>query len=128
MTFSEPVLGTGNTKTKLNWWEYWIGHCWMTGWQSIGGAFRIWSDLMTDNFDDYALPKTVEDPFEECRDWFWVSLGEDNTYPIEFLEYLQQMMNDIETGKEKLIPLDESLFDRLRELVGDIDLDEDDLR
>jgi len=48
MTFSEPVLGTATKKIKLNWWEYWIGHCWMTGWQSIGGAFRIWSDLMDD--------------------------------------------------------------------------------
>jgi hypothetical protein len=128
MTFSEPVLGTGTRKIKLNWWEYWIGHCWMTGWQSIGGAFRIWSDLMTDNFDDYALPRFVEDPFEECRDWFWVSLGEDNTYPKEFLEYLQKLVDDIETGKEKAIPMDESFFDRLRELVEDVDLDEDDLR
>jgi hypothetical protein len=100
----------------------------MTGWQSIGGAFRIWSDLMTDNFDDYALPRFVEDPFEECRDWFWVSLGEDNTYPKEFLEYLQKLVDDIETGKEKAIPMDESFFDRLRELVEDVDLDEDDLR
>ncbi len=128
MTFSEPVLGTGTRKIKLNWWEYWIGHCWMTGWQSIGGAFRIWSDLMTNNFDDYALPRFVEDPFEECRDWFWVSLGEDNTYPREFLEYLQKLVDDIETGKEKAIPMDESFFDRLRELVEDVDLDEDDLR
>jgi hypothetical protein len=128
MTFSEPVLGTATKKIKLNWWEYWIGHCWMTGWQSIGGAFRIWSDLMTDNFADYALLRTVEDPFEECRDWFWVSLGEDNTYPREFLEYLQQMVNDIETGKEELIPLDEDFFDRLKELVADVDLEEDDLR
>jgi hypothetical protein len=128
MTFSEPVLGTGTKKIKLNWWEYWIGHCWMTGWQSIHGAFRIWSDLMTDNFDDYALPRFVEDPFEECRDWFWVSLGEDNTYPREFLEYLQKLVDDIETGKEKAIPMDESFFDRLRELVEDVDLEEDDLR
>lgn len=127
MTFSEPVLGTATKKLKLNWWEYWIGHCWMTGWQSIGGAFRIWRDLMTDNFVDYSLLKN-DDPFTECYEWFWVSLGEDNTYPKEFLEYLQQMVNDIETGKEKIIPLEEDFFERLKDLVKDVDLDEDKLQ
>jgi hypothetical protein len=127
MTFSEPVLGTATKKIKLNWWEYWIGHCWMTGWQSIGGAFRIWSDLMRSNYKDYALLKN-DDPEQECLEWFWVSLGEDNTYPKEFLEYLQKLVDDIETGKEKAIPMDESFFDRLRELVEDVDLDEDELQ
>jgi hypothetical protein len=127
MTFSEPVLGTATKKLKLNWWEYWIGHCWMTGWQSIRGAFRIWADLMTDNYADYSLLKN-DDPFTECYEWFWVSLGEDNTYPREFLEYLQKLVDDIETGKEKVVPMDDSFFDRLRELVGDVDLDEDELQ
>lgn len=125
MTFSEPVLGTATKNIKLNWWEYWIGHCWMTGWQSIHGAFRIWRDLMTDNFDDYALPRSVEDPFEECRDWFWVSLGEDETYPKEFLEYLNQMVHDIETGKEELIPMDEDFMKRLEDLVAGVDIDDE---
>jgi hypothetical protein len=128
MTFSEPVLGTATKKIKLNWWEYWIGHCWMTGWQSIRGTFRIWADLMGSNYKDYALPRTVEDPEQECLEWFWVSLGEDECYPKEFLEYLQQMVDDIETGKEKLIPMDEDFFDRLKELVEDVDLDEDELQ
>ncbi len=127
MTFSEPVLGTATKKIKLNWWEYWIGHCWMTGWQSIRGAFRIWADLMGSNYKDYSLLKN-DDPEQECLEWFWVSLGEDNVYPREFLEYLQQMVNDIETGKEELIPLDEDFFDRLKELVEDVDLDEDELQ
>jgi hypothetical protein len=127
MTFSEPVLGTGTKKLKLNWWEYWIGHCWMTGWQSIRGAFRIWGDLMGGNYKDYSLLKN-DDPEQECLEWFWVSLGEDNTYPKEFLEYLQKLVDDIETGKEKAIPMDESFFDRLRELVEDVDLDEDELQ
>jgi hypothetical protein len=127
MTFSKPVLGTTTKKVKLNWWEYWIGHCWMTGWQSIRGAFRIWADLMGSNYKDYALLKN-DDPEQECLEWFWVSLGEDECYPKEFLEYLQQMVDDIETGKEKLIPMDEDFFDRLKELVEDVDLDEDELQ
>jgi hypothetical protein len=127
MTFSEPVLGTATKKIKLNWWEYWIGHCWMTGLQSIRGAFRIWADLMGSNYKDYALLKD-DNPEQECLEWFWVSLGEDNTYPREFLEYLQKLVDDIETGKEELIPMDESFFDRLRELVEDVDLDEDELQ
>lgn len=109
MSFSTPILATELNKVKMNWWEYWIGHCWMTGWQSIRGAFRIWADLMGSNYDDYALPRTAENSEEECLEWFWVSLGEDNTYSREFLEYLQQMVDDIDTGKEKLIPMDDVL-------------------
>ncbi len=124
---STLVRGTAPKKnrTTLNWWEYWIGHCWMTGWQNIRGAFRIWADLMTSNYTDYALPRTVEDPEQECLEWFWTSLGEDDTYPKEFLEHLMQMVDDIETGKEKLIPLDEDFFNRLKDLIDDVELDDE---
>jgi len=124
---STLVRGTAPKKnrTTMNWWEYWIGHCWMTGWQSIRGAFRIWVDLMTSNYADYALPRTVEDPEQECLEWFWVALGEDDTYPKEFLEHLLQMVDDIETGKEKLIPVDEDFFNRLKDLTDGVELDDD---
>ena len=114
MTFSKSVLSTDKQKTTLSWWEYWIGHCWMTGWQSIRGAFRIWADLMGSNYHNYALPRTAEDPEQECLEWFWVSLGEDDTYSREFLEYLLQMVDDIQTGKEELIPMDENFMDELK--------------
>ena len=122
--FSTPVRGTYPNKTKINWWEYWIGHCWMTGWQSIRGAFRIWADLMSSNYKDYALLKN-DDPEQECLEWFWVTLGEDECYPKEFLEYLMQMVDDIETGKEKVIPMDEDFIDRLKDLVKDVELDDE---
>ena len=96
----------------MNWWDYWIGHCWMAGWKNIAGSFRIWRDLMTGNYKDYAL-MWYDDPYEECYDWFWGTLGDDDTLPKEFLEYLLQMVEDIETGKEKLIPLDESFWEDL---------------
>jgi len=102
---------------KLNWFEYWIGHCWMTGWQSIRATFRIWADLMTSNYDHYALPKTVEDPEEECRDWFWASINEDDVYPKEFLEYLHQLVEDIDTGKEKTYSFDE-VMEELQDSLG----------
>ena len=121
---SKPVLATDKEKTTLNWFEYWFGHCWMTGWQSISDAFRIWADLMGSNYEVYALPRTVEDPEEECIEWFWATLGEDEVYPKEFLEYLMQMVDDIETGKEKVIPMDE-VFDRLKDLVKDVELDDE---
>lgn len=110
------VLATNKESTKLNWFEYWIGHCWMTGWQSIRGAFLIWRDLMTNNFKDYTLLHT-DNPFTECYEWFWVSLGEDNVYPKEFLEHLMQLSHDVQTGKEKVYPLDEDFFDRIKELI-----------
>jgi len=118
--FSNKVLGTATKTTTMNWWEYWIGHCWMTGWQTIGSAFRIWSDLMTSNYDGYALLKE-DDPFRECYEWFWGTLGEDDTYPREFLEYLLQMVEDIESGKEKLIPMDNDFFDRIKNLTDDME-------
>jgi hypothetical protein len=125
MAYSTPVRGTNKKKTTLNWWEYWVGHCWMTGWQNIHSAFLIWRDLMTNNFDNYALLKSVDDPFEECYGWFWGTLGEDDVYPKEFLEHLLQLVDDVETGKEKLIPMDEDFMKELQELVKDVELDDD---
>jgi hypothetical protein len=84
----------------------------------------MWGDLMGSNYDNYALLKE-DDPLSECLDWFWVSLNEDDTYPKSFLEDLTQMMEDIETGKEELIPLDEDFFDRLKDLVNDVELDDE---
>jgi hypothetical protein len=90
-------------KTKLNWFEYWIGHCWMTGWWSIKHSFQNWADLMTGNWGNYGL-MSYDNPYEECYDCFWSYLGEDDTYPKEFLEYLQEMVERIERGEEKVIP------------------------
>ena len=117
MIFSKALLATNKNKTTLNWFEYWIGHCWMTGWQSIRGAFRIWADLMGSNYKSYALLRD-DDPQSECIEWFWASLNEDDVYPKEFLEYLMQMVDDIETGKEKVYPMNE-VFDRVRNLIDD---------
>ena len=122
--FSTPVRGTHPNKTKMNWWEYWIGHCWMTGWQSMRMTFRIWANLMTSDYAGYALLKE-DDPETECIEWFWASLNEDDVYPKEFLEYLMQMVDDIETGKEKVYPLDEDFFDRMKDLVKDVELGDD---
>ena len=124
---SKPVLATDKKKTTLNWWEYYIGHCWMTGWQSIRGAFRIWADLMGSNYANYSLPRTVEDPEQECIEWFWGTLGEDEVYPKEFLEYLLQMVDDIDSGKVETVPLTEDFFDRLKDLVEDVYLEDEDL-
>jgi hypothetical protein len=118
MTFSREVKGTSPNKPKMNWWDYWINHCWMTGWQSINHSFRNWADLMTGNWKDYAL-MFYDDPYEECNDCFWSYLGEDDTLPKEFLEHLQQMVDRIDRGEEKLIPYD------VEDLKKDMDTLED---
>jgi hypothetical protein len=113
--FSKALKGTAKMKTKLNWWEYWIGHCWMTGWQSIRMNFRMWADLMGSNYEDYGLLEE-DDPYDECVEWFWASLNEDDVYPKEFLEHLMQMVEDVDTGKVKTYSMDEvmeQLKDRL---------------
>ena len=118
--FSKPLKGTDKKKTTLNWWEYWIGHCWMTGWQSIRHNFRMWADLMTSNYEDYALPRTVEDPEKECEEWFWACLNEDDVYPKEFLEYLMQMVEDVELGKVETYSMDE-VMEKLKDNWKDDD-------
>jgi hypothetical protein len=97
--------------------DYYIGHCWMTGWQSIRSTFRIWCDLVSSRYDGYALLPT-DDPEQECKEWFWGSLGEDETYPKEFLEYLIQLADDVESGKVKTYPM-EDVMKELRELLDE---------
>jgi hypothetical protein len=122
--FSTPLLGTEKNKIKMSWVEYYITHVFPTGWNTIAAAFRIWKDLMTNNYKDYSLLKN-DDPFEECREWFWATLGEDDVYPKFFLEELMQMADDVATGKVKTVPFTKDMFDRLDDLVGDLIDDED---
>jgi len=126
--FSKSVKGTYPNKTKMNWWEYWIGHCWMTGWQSIRNNFITWMDLVwfEDNQKHYALLKD-DVPFEQCYVEFWFTLNDDDVYPKEFLEYLMQMVEDIETGKEKLIPM-EDVMGRLKNHTDDVEEFEKDMK
>ncbi len=121
--YSTPVKGTAQKKnrTTLNWWEYWIGHCWMTGWQSIRHNFRVWADLMGSNYENWSILSSVNDPEAECLEWFWVGLNEDDVYPKDFLEYLMQMMDDVETGKVKTYPM-EDVMKELEDLVGNIEV------
>lgn len=59
---------------------------------------------MTNNYNDYTILHT-EDPFEECKEWFWATLGADEVLSKDFLEYLRELMRRIDTGEEKLIPV-----------------------
>ena len=80
---------------------------------------------MGNHYQDYALLKT-DDPLEQCILYFWDSL-EDEIYPKYFLDSLLQMVDDIETGKEKVIPMDEVMMNRLQDLVKDVELNDEDL-
>lgn len=119
MTFSKAVLSTDKQKTTLNWWEYWIGHCYMTGWQSIRSNFRMWGDLMGSNYEVYGLLEE-DDPYTECVEWFWASLNEDDVYPKEFLEELLQICADIDSGKEKVYPMDD-VMENLKKMIEEDD-------
>lgn len=108
----------------MTWIEYYVMHVFPTGWQTIASAFRIWCDLMTDNYANYTLLKD-DDPFEECYTWFWGTLGEDDVYPKEFLEDLYELADRVDRGEEKLIPMDENFMKELEELVKDVELNDD---
>jgi len=120
MTYSRPLLGTDKKKTTMTWFEYIFTHLIPTWFQSFNDNFRMWRDLVTGDYEKYTLLKD-DDPFQECYDWFWSSINLDETYPKEFLEYLLQMVDDIDTGKVETFPLTEDFFDRLKDLVEDVD-------
>lgn len=122
--FSRPLLGTDTNKVKMTWLEYIFTHLIPTWFQSFNDNFVMWRDLITENYEPYKLLKD-DNPEQECYDWFWSSINLDETYSKEFLEYLLQMVDDIDTGKEELIPMDENFMNRLKELVEDVDLDEE---
>ena len=124
MIFSRALLGTATKKTTMNWWDYWINHCWFTGWQSMRSSFRNWGDLMTDNYKDYAV-MFYDDPYEECYSCFWSYLGEDDTLPKDFLEGLMEMAARIERGEEKVIPM-EDVMEKLKSWREELDDVEDD--
>jgi hypothetical protein len=124
--FSKPLLGTEKNKIKLSWVEYIWNSCILQGWYNCWCSFKNWGDLMGNSYQNYALLKD-DDPLEQCILYFWDSL-EDDVYPKEFLEHLMQLADDVATGKEKVIPMDEDFFDRLKKLVEDVDLiDDEDL-
>jgi len=108
-----------NQMKKLNWFEYYFGHCFQTGWREIWNNFKMWRDLISGNYENYALLKD-DDPYEECYQWFWTSINLDETYPKEFLEDLIQMADDVATGKVKTIPFTREMFDQIDDLVGDL--------
>jgi hypothetical protein len=121
--FSIPLLGTNTNKIRISWFDYIWNSCIRQGWYNCWYAYKNWADLMGNNYQDYALLKD-DDPLEQCILYFWDSLEED-TYPKEFLEHLLQLADDVRTGKEEIIPVDEDFFDRLKELVKDVELEED---
>ena len=81
--------------------------------------FKIWSDLMTNNYEVYATPYS-ESPERECYEWFWASINIDDTLPKESLERLYQMINDIDTGIVKTVPA-KDVLKRMKELVDDME-------
>ena len=103
----------------MNWLEYIFSYLIPSWFQTIGGNFRIWRDLMTGNYTDYAL-MWYDDPYEECYEWFWGSLNIDDTLPKHFLEHLRQMVDDIESGRVETIPFTKDMIDRMDDLVGDV--------
>ena len=117
--FDNQIKATDKRKLKLNWFEYYFGHCLQTGWREMWNNFKMWRDLISGNYENYALLKT-DDPYQECYDWFWTSINLDETYPKEFLEYLMEMCDRIERGEEKIIPFTREMFDDIDDLVGDL--------
>jgi hypothetical protein len=64
---------------------------------------------MGNNYQEYALLKE-DDSLEQCILNFWDSL-EDEIYPKHFLDNLLQLVDDVKTGKKKMIPIDDVMED-----------------
>ena len=76
---------------------------WLSTWSY---NFKVWADLMTNNYETYCSP-WCDTPERECYEWFWTSISLDDTYSKEFLESLHQMVEDIDSGKVKTYPMDD---------------------
>jgi len=104
-------------RTTLNWIEYYFGHCFQTGWREIWNNFKMWRDLISGNYENYALLEE-DDPYEECYNWFWTSINMDECLGKDFLEYLQQMVDDVETGKVETVPMTLEELDDISNLLN----------
>lgn len=113
--FYQKILGTHKIR-KMSWIDYIFTHLIPTWFQSFGDNFNMWSDLMTGNYQPYALLKD-DDPYQECYDWFWSSINTDETYPKFFLEYLLKLSDDVESGKVKTVPFTKDMFDEIDDLI-----------
>jgi len=102
---------------KLNWFEYYIIHCLQTGWLEMWNNFKMWRDLISGNYENYALLND-DDPYEECYNWFWTSINLDETLPKEFLEYLHQLMDDVDSGKVETVPMTLDELNRISDLLN----------
>ena len=87
----------------MTYFEYFFTHVIATWPDSWRDNFRMWSDLMTGNYEPYALLED-DDPFQECYEWFWESINTDETLEKSFLEDLDKTIDDINEGKIELIP------------------------
>lgn len=99
--------------------SYYWNHVIPTGFQTFLSAFKVWCDLIKGNYDKYSFLLHDEDPYTECREWFWFYLNNDQILPREFLEKLQDLINGIDTGKVNLSSFS-TINDFLKESDGDV--------
>ena len=86
--------------------------------------FKMWRDLISGNYEGYAL-MSDDDPYQECYEWFWTSINMDECLSKEFLEHLQQMVEDIDAGKVKTYPLEDVMEELKKLALEDFTDDED---
>jgi len=79
--------------------------------------FKMWRDLLSGNYEGYALLKE-DDSYQECYEWFWSSINMDECLGRDFLDYLQQMVEDVETGKVETIPMTLEELDDISHLLN----------
>ena len=78
--------------------------------------FKMWRDLISGNYEGYALMPD-DDPYQECYEWFWTSINMDECLSKEFLEHLQQMVEDIDAGKVKTYPMEEYTDEQIAQWI-----------
>ena len=82
----------------MTWTNYIFRHLIPAWFNSFKCNFYMWSDLMAGDYEGYAL-LPGDDPYTECYEWFWASLSMDETYPKEFLDELQEIVDMIDQNK-----------------------------
>ena len=107
--------------------EYYWNHVIPTAIQHIRSTFKIWVDLMTNNFEIYSLVKG-QDPYTECYNWFWSELNDDGILDKGFLEYLEKQLDEIENGNILPMTFDIDEDNELNEIFNNIENNESETR
>lgn len=109
-------------KDVVSYFDYIVRYAIPVGISGLRYSFIWWIKLIQGDYSDYKILNsrkqlyTDEELFEQLREEFWYSLGDDIMDKDNYDE-LCRRVKEVEEGKVKLIPLTENFFDDVKDLL-----------